>query len=126
GRRDDPVATGPRNIHLFVAGLPSADEDDELGRARAVLRSRILRRDGRDRQRRAQDQGDTMAPKGHVLRISALYEGAGWLPRDDRGRIALRGADSKAYLHGLLSNDILALQPGGWCYATLLTPQGRM
>jgi folate-binding protein YgfZ len=67
-----------------------------------------------------------MAPKGHVLRISALYEGAGWLPRDDRGRIALRGADSKGYLHGLLSNDILALQPGGWCYATLLTPQGRM
>jgi folate-binding protein YgfZ len=60
------------------------------------------------------------------LRISALYEGAGWLPRDDRGRIALRGSDSKAYLHGLLSNDILALQPGGWCYATLLTPQGRM
>lgn len=67
-----------------------------------------------------------MAQKGHVLRISALYEGAGWLPRDDRGRIALRGPDGKAYLHGLLSNDIVALQQGGWCYATLLTPQGRM
>lgn len=38
----------------------------------------------------------------------------------------MRGRDAKAYLHGLLSNDILALQPGGWCYATLLTPQGRM
>ena len=48
------------------------------------------------------------------------------LLREDRGRIALRGPDGKAYLHGLLSNDILALQPGGWCYATLLTPQGRM
>jgi folate-binding protein YgfZ len=60
------------------------------------------------------------------LRISALYEGAGWLLRDDRGRIALRGSDSKAYLHGLLSQDILALAPGGWCYATLLTAQGRM
>jgi len=60
------------------------------------------------------------------LRISALYEGAGLFPRHDRGRIVLRGADGKAYLHGLLSNDILALQPGGWCYATLLTPQGRM
>ena len=56
----------------------------------------------------------------------ALHEGAGIRPRDDRGRIALRGADSKAYLHGLLSNDILSLQPGGWCYATLLTAQGRM
>jgi folate-binding protein YgfZ len=57
---------------------------------------------------------------------SALRQRAGILPRDDRGRILLRGADRKAYLQGLLSNDILALQPGGWCYAALLTAQGRM
>lgn len=78
-----------------------------------------------------------MAQREHVLRISAaemisldeyraLHDGAGILLRDDRGRITLRGTDSKAYLHGMLSNDILALEPGGWCYATLLTPQGRM
>jgi folate-binding protein YgfZ len=56
----------------------------------------------------------------------ALREGAGLLERDDRGRIVLQGEDRKAYLHGLLSNDILALETGSSCYAALLTPQGRM
>jgi tRNA-modifying protein YgfZ len=56
----------------------------------------------------------------------ALHEAAGVLIRADRGRILLRGTDRKGYLQGLLSNDILALEPGGWCYATLLTAQGRM
>ena len=56
----------------------------------------------------------------------ALQTVAGLFPREDRGRILLRGADRKAYLQGLLSNDVLALEPGGWCYATLLTAQGRM
>jgi tRNA-modifying protein YgfZ len=46
--------------------------------------------------------------------------------RADRGRLALRGSDRRAYLHGLLSNDVLTLTPGEWRYATLLTPQGRM
>ena len=46
--------------------------------------------------------------------------------RSDRGRLRLRGADRLAYLHGLLSNDVLTLAPGDWRYATLLTPQGRM
>ncbi len=56
----------------------------------------------------------------------ALHSGAGLFPREDRGRISLRGTDRKPYLQGLLSNDILALEPGGWCYATMLTAQGRM
>ena len=56
----------------------------------------------------------------------ALNERSGFLLRDDRGRIGLRGTDRKSYLHGLLSNDILALEPGESTYATLLTPQGRM
>jgi folate-binding protein YgfZ len=56
----------------------------------------------------------------------ALQERAGFLLRADRGRIAIRGADGKAYLQGLLSNDVLALQPGESCYATLLNAQGRM
>ena len=38
----------------------------------------------------------------------------------------LRGADRLSYLHGLLTNDIAALQPGTGCYAALLTAQGRM
>jgi folate-binding protein YgfZ len=56
----------------------------------------------------------------------ALHEGAGLLHRHERGRISLSGADRRAYLHGLLTNDILALQTGDWCYAALLTAQGRM
>lgn len=56
----------------------------------------------------------------------ALHEAAGVLQRSDRGRIVLRGADRKAYLHGLLSNDVQSLEAGAWCYATLLTAQGRM
>jgi folate-binding protein YgfZ len=56
----------------------------------------------------------------------ALREHAGVVSRTDRGRLRLRGADRLTYLHGLLSNDVLALAPGEGRYATLLTPQGRM
>jgi len=55
-----------------------------------------------------------------------MHESAGFFVRHEKGRIVLRGADRKEYLQGLLSNDILALEPGAWCYATLLTAQGRM
>ena len=56
----------------------------------------------------------------------ALHESAAVFVRHEKGRIAVRGADRKVYLQGLLSNDILALEPGSSCYATLLTAQGRM
>lgn len=46
--------------------------------------------------------------------------------RSDRGRIVLSGADRASYLHGMLTNDIVALQPGQGCYACYLTAQGRM
>jgi tRNA-modifying protein YgfZ len=56
----------------------------------------------------------------------ALRAAAGVLDRTDRGRLVLSGADRRAYLQGLLTNDIAALQPGTGCYAAYLTPQGRM
>jgi folate-binding protein YgfZ len=56
----------------------------------------------------------------------ALRTGAGMLDRSDRGRLRLTGADRRAYLHGLLTNDIASLARGDGCYAALLTPQGRM
>jgi tRNA-modifying protein YgfZ len=57
----------------------------------------------------------------------ALHEGAALLDRTaERGRLELRGADRRGYLHGLLTNDIAALAAGAGCYAALLTPQGRM
>lgn len=67
-----------------------------------------------------------MASTFSPAQYRALHDAAGFLVRTERGRIVLRGADRKEYLQGLLSNDILALEPGGWCYATLLTAQGRM
>jgi folate-binding protein YgfZ len=44
----------------------------------------------------------------------------------ERRQIAVTGNDRAAYLQGLLTNDIVALQPGSGCYAAWLTPQGRM
>ena len=57
---------------------------------------------------------------------AALQQRAGLLHRSARGRLRLTGADRRAYLHGLLTNDIAALSQGHGCYAALLTPQGRM
>jgi folate-binding protein YgfZ len=66
----------------------------------------------------------------HHTRISEGYtaaaEGAGLVPRGDRGRIVVSGADRASYLQGLLTNDIAALRPGLGCYAAYLTAQGRM
>jgi len=56
----------------------------------------------------------------------AARRGAGLIDRSDRGRIVVSGRDRAEYLQGLLSNDIVALKPGAGCYATYLTPQGRM
>ncbi len=57
---------------------------------------------------------------------TAVRRGAGVLDRRARGRIVVRGADRKTFLHALLTNDIATLGPGTGCYAALLTPQGRM
>jgi tRNA-modifying protein YgfZ len=56
----------------------------------------------------------------------ALRGAAGLVDRSDRGRLRLTGQDRRAYLQGLLTNDIAALTPGTGCYASLLTAQGRM
>jgi folate-binding protein YgfZ len=48
------------------------------------------------------------------------------IDRSDRGRLRLLGADRRDYLQGLLTNDVLALEPGTGCYAALLNAQGRM
>jgi len=43
-----------------------------------------------------------------------------------RGLLAVAGADAAKLLHGLVTNDVLGLRPGGGCHAALLTPRGRM
>src|SRR5262245_7593902 len=56
----------------------------------------------------------------------AIREGAALGEIARRGQIVVTGADRAAFLHGLLTNDIQALQPGTGCYAGWLTAQGRM
>jgi folate-binding protein YgfZ len=55
-----------------------------------------------------------------------LRGAAALVDRSARGRLIVTGADRRAYLQGLLSNDIAALTEGGGCYAAYLTAQGRM
>jgi folate-binding protein YgfZ len=56
----------------------------------------------------------------------AARRAAAVIDRDDRAWLVVSGADRRSYLHGLLTNDIAALQPGQGCYSAYLTPQGRM
>ena len=44
---------------------------------------------------------------------------------DDRGSIRLSGPDARAFLQGLISNDMELLRPESALYAALLTPQGK-
>ncbi|MCB2053439.1 MAG: folate-binding protein YgfZ [Geminicoccaceae bacterium] len=44
---------------------------------------------------------------------------------DDRAVLRLEGADTRAFLQGLISNDVDDLAEGGALYAALLTPQGK-
>jgi folate-binding protein YgfZ len=55
-----------------------------------------------------------------------LTGGAAFVRRTDVGRLRVTGADRRAYLQGLLTNDIEALTAGTGCYAAMLNAQGRM
>ena len=55
-----------------------------------------------------------------------MRDGAALVNAARTGRILLTGADRRAYLQGLLTNDVEALQAGTGCYAAMLTAQGRM
>jgi folate-binding protein YgfZ len=65
-------------------------------------------------------------PAEAVRGYEAARSAAASCDRSDLGRIVVSGKDRASYLHGLLTNDITALQPGTGCYAAYLTPQGRM
>ena len=62
----------------------------------------------------------------NIEQYEALRSGAGCLDLIDRRWIALSGSERADYLQGLVTNDVAALPPGAGCYATYLTPQGRM
>jgi folate-binding protein YgfZ len=44
----------------------------------------------------------------------------------DRAVIALEGGEARAFLQGLVTNDLTRLAPGIGLYAALLTPQGKI
>ena len=55
-----------------------------------------------------------------------LTEQVGLVDRSQRGKLALTGAEAKEFLHGQVSNEIEALEPGRGCYAAFLTHKGKM
>ena len=57
---------------------------------------------------------------------TALREGAGLLDRSERGKLALAGAEAKAALNGLITNDAETLTAGHGMYAAVLTAKGKM
>ncbi len=57
---------------------------------------------------------------------AALTERCGLVDRSERGKLALTGTEAREFLHGQVSNDIEALEPGHGCYAAFLTPKGKM
>jgi folate-binding protein YgfZ len=56
---------------------------------------------------------------------TALASG-GLVRRQDRGVLAVSGADRASWLQGLLTNDVGTLKEGEARYSAYLTPQGRM
>lgn len=56
----------------------------------------------------------------------AIWTRAAVVARDDRTVLGVSGADRAAWLQGLVTNDVLTLEPGERRYAAYLTPQGRM
>jgi folate-binding protein YgfZ len=55
-----------------------------------------------------------------------ITEDVALVDRSERGKLALTGAEAKAFLNGQVSNEIEALQAGSGCYAALLTNKGKM
>jgi folate-binding protein YgfZ len=64
---------------------------------------------------------DTLAAE-----YEALTRRCGLVDRSERGKLLLTGTDAKDFLHGQVTNDVLALSPGSGCYAAFLTHKGKM
>src|SRR3954447_26256105 len=64
---------------------------------------------------------DTLAAE-----YEALTRRCAIVDRSPRGKLLLTGPEAKDFLHGQVSNDVLALEPGVGCYAAFLTHKGKM
>src|SRR3954469_5997256 len=69
-----------------------------------------------------------MATTEHPLaaEYDALTRGCGLVDRSERGKLLLTGPEAKPFLHGQVTNEIEALEPGTGCYAAFLTHKGKM
>lgn len=56
----------------------------------------------------------------------AVRSGAGLVDRSERGKLALSGSETKRFLQGQVTNDVVALTPGRGVYAAFLTVKGKM
>ncbi len=66
------------------------------------------------------DYGDLVAEHGAVM------TGAGMIDRSMLGKATVTGRDRAAFLQGMLSNDVKALQPGQGCPAAFLDAVGKV
>ena len=42
------------------------------------------------------------------------------------GKLRVTGGDRERFLQGMVTNDVAALAPGGWCRASILSVKGRV
>jgi len=61
-----------------------------------------------------------------VKEYQAVRQAVGLSDLSHRGKIRVTGDDRVKWLQGLISNDILPLQPGQGCYSSFLTHKGKM
>ncbi len=62
---------------------------------------------------------------GHAGTSYVLVMTAAALILEDRGLVAIEGDDARAFLQGLISNDVQRVTPERAIWAALLTPQGK-
>ncbi len=55
-----------------------------------------------------------------------VTEAVGLVDRSERAKFVVRGSEAADFLQGQVSNDVEALEPGGGCYATVLTHKGKL
>ena len=58
--------------------------------------------------------------------LEAIQQGCGFAALPDRAFLRVTGTDSTRWLNGMVTNSVLALQPGEGAYSFLLNAQGRI
>ncbi|MEM4408232.1 MAG: aminomethyltransferase family protein [Candidatus Caldarchaeum sp.] len=61
-----------------------------------------------------------------VEEACAVRQGCGIIDLSHRGKLVMRGRDAGRFLQGMVTNDVLRLEPFRSVYAAILTPKGRM